>query len=310
MQIDYIKTDVLVRRAAAVSVSQPHRAVQGAHSQGQGERPTVVITPMYVTLTNVTMSLEITHPAPANVRDRASALRQASGVGVHEPFDVDSFVRRLGWDVSAAQLLDSTGEGTQATIQPSSRCGFTIRVDDRPAANELWELALLGNSAQKAIRRFRIAHELGHTAYYRPPDHEHDRPWRKVPVTAEEERRCDSFAAELLAPGERCVGAVRQGAASVLRLAVDLKVPVGLVLRTASEADARALVGITVPTSDGLECEVHGAWGLPSSFLAWRIWPEARELLQDAVAVDGGNPAAYLIVQQLGGSPSIATVLN
>jgi hypothetical protein len=86
----------------------------------------------------------------------------------------------------------------EATLTPSTRGGFTIRVDSEPRGGWSEGNALRRSAVARRRRSFRIAHELAHTLYY-------DRdacaqPRRVTPWCPAEEQFCDDFARALLVP--------------------------------------------------------------------------------------------------------------
>jgi hypothetical protein len=127
----------------------------------------------------------VKRPSPAG---EAAAWRQASedsGIGV---FDLWSAVRQRGWRAEITTLRAAEG-GIEACTVPSSDHGFHFMVDDRMAGHPE-----SGSGEQSPLATFRLAHEVGHTLFYR----QGSPPSRSLPPTPEEERFCDAFALALL----------------------------------------------------------------------------------------------------------------
>ncbi len=103
-------------------------------------------------------------------------------------FDVWSAVRARGWQADLRPLRAPDG-GIEACTIPSALYGFRFMVDDR-VAGQLGP----GRGEQSEVARFRLAHEVGHTLFFRPGTP----PSRRVPPTEDEERFCDDFATALL----------------------------------------------------------------------------------------------------------------
>ena len=96
------------------------------------------------------------------------------------PFDLWRAVAHAGWEVHLRPLRALEG-GVEAYTVPSEKCGFTFVVDPRVT--------------DTATVEFRLAHEVGHTLFYRPGHP----PTRSRPPSLAEEAFCDAFAAALLA---------------------------------------------------------------------------------------------------------------
>jgi hypothetical protein len=92
----------------------------------------------------------------------------------------------LGWEVRTSALGARSG-GLQALLLPRLTGGFTVVVDPESTPAQV-------DAAPALVRRWRLAHEYGHTFFYtrRPV------PRRSRPPTVEEELFCDAFANALL----------------------------------------------------------------------------------------------------------------
>ena len=222
----------------------------------------------------------------------AGAVRQRCGLGPAAPFDVEFFIKAQGWRVVDRELMGVGGSVRQAALLPSRSSTFVMSVDPRWSVPETWEAVLFSpKRGTAAIRRARLAHELGHTFFYRWPL-QGEPPRRAVPGTPAEEVFCDAFATELLAPK----GAVENasGAKSAVAIAHSLCVPVSLVLTSMGGAAA----GGVVSRGSAGELAMVGrpvTWDLPDTWLLWDevpgLWPELER-----VTPLGGNCAFLALV--------------
>jgi hypothetical protein len=104
------------------------------------------------------------------------------------PFSLWNAVRELGWVAQLAELRADSG-GVEACTLPCPDVGFRFLIDPRPrSGGEGSSPADMSRAAE-----FRLAHEIGHTFFYRPGAP----PTRAAPPTKAEERFCDAFATAL-----------------------------------------------------------------------------------------------------------------
>lgn len=129
-------------------------------------------------------------PPLADAREMAAQVR-AEHVASGRRLDIDVLCHRFGIEVVDAPLESPEG-GCEALLVPTADSSFRIVVD-----------TALGGGAQlrRRRRRFRIAHELAHTAFYSKG---RGRPRRSMPGGSKiEEMFCDEFARALLVPAQR-----------------------------------------------------------------------------------------------------------
>lgn len=94
---------------------------------------------------------------------------------------------------------------SQAALVPQSQGGFRIWVDPTPCGGWGSVDPTLRVSVRRHRLRFRVAHELAHTLFYRRTN---GRPRRVLPGSPEEERFADDFARALLVPSSAANRAV------------------------------------------------------------------------------------------------------
>lgn len=144
--------------------------------------------------------------------------------------DVWAGVRSRGWVVEVRPLRAAVG-GLQACVLPSRKSQFVVWVDDRPSPAERAEVGSDERGPQAPLARFRLAHELGHTLFYRPGTP----PTRRAEPRASEEAFCDLFAAALLVGPVQARTAAKAGAESVRALAERRRVPLRAVWVAAAQ---------------------------------------------------------------------------
>jgi hypothetical protein len=169
-----------------------------------------------------------------SVGEAARALRGGDGPCLW-PTDVEAMAHRLRVEIAWARLAAATG-GQDALLVPKVRGGFRAVIDPTVGPTGGVEADHWPNSAvlQRAVGRWRLAHELAHTLFYRPgrPPRRR-RPWERA-----EEAFCDAVADELLAP--RALVATRSDQDAVVT-ALELEVPVAAVRRS-TRAEAQAVL--------------------------------------------------------------------
>jgi hypothetical protein len=116
----------------------------------------------------------------------ASARAWLEAVPVRGRFSVWKAVRARGWHAEIRPLRADRG-GVEAFVVPCSQRQFRFVVDDSSS-----DLSRGGERSR--VAEFRLAHEVGHTLFYKPGAP----PTRRRPPDADEERFCDDFARALL----------------------------------------------------------------------------------------------------------------
>lgn len=106
--------------------------------------------------------------------------------------DPQALVNQAGWRLRTARLRCG-GSHIQALLVPLADGGFEVVIDDEPTPVEE-DLIERGQISVRDVRDFRIAHELGHSFFYR----RHRPARRSRRPSAIEERFCDEFAWRLL----------------------------------------------------------------------------------------------------------------
>ena len=160
--------------------------------------------------------------------------------------------------------LTKQGDGTDALLIPRANGSFTILVDPVPEASTkpFWTTVRHRN-------RFRVAHELGHTFFYRRRPLE--QPSRRLPPSQDEESFCDSFAAALLVPPARLIS-YEATPDSVFSISDEYEVSV----EVAGRALAAANPGVSVmgllwsPNPRTGEFGLRIAWSASQSFIPKR----------------------------------------
>jgi hypothetical protein len=145
--------------------------------------------------------------------------------------DLDACCQAAAVEFAEAPLRSSEG-GCQAMLIPRKAGGFRVVVDAALTP------ASAGESVVRHRRRFRIAHELGHTFFYW---RQHGRP-RRAPATPspKEEEFCDVFARALLAPSP----AKRLSASEVVLLQTTCDVSLEVAARAVAAGPRGQRVGL------------------------------------------------------------------
>lgn len=179
-----------------------------------------------------------------------------------QPVDVDAVARLLGCRVVQKQL--SAHRNVEAELRPDAdKDGFQIAVDPTPRRG--WDRTPARARARTARhrRRFRIAHELGHTLFF--TRRRGYGPRRACPWVATEEDWCDEFARRLLVPS-----AEARLARPDARVVVELHQRYDVSIEVAARAVAAANRGV---------CTAVWFWPEDSA-------PSARTLLRQWCSVD------------------------
>lgn len=228
----------------------------------------------------------------------AEVLRNVHGISDGQPVDVMAIIEGRGWHV-VRRSLGATHGGLQAAIVPSRRSEFRIAVDSEPAPTEVWEHSFRpAEDLRHALERSRLAHELGHTFFYRVPNRACETsPVRLAPPKGKEEAFCDQFAASLLVPPSAARTAVKGGAETVLQLAHRLVAPVAAVFDAAA-TDVRAAAGLAWCRPGGLliRAEPLLTYNLSDSCLVWDQEPTLWRALVDRVAHEHSGAVSFLAV--------------
>jgi hypothetical protein len=215
-------------------------------------------------------------------QEHAAELRFLVGVAPDEVFDVSALIAAQGWPVRRARMLDRHGHGREAGIMPSDRYDFVLCVDPDWADGERWEdpFHRVVMDRETPVERFRLAHEIGHSFFYRVKDVSGNAPTRSGPPSTTEERFCDRFADALLVPAETASLAARQGAAAVIELARAMAAPISSVIRSAETVPA--LGGSVRQSTDGTVVlgESVFRWLVPTGTQSGLIESALRETVQ------------------------------
>jgi hypothetical protein len=199
-----------------------------------------------------------------------------------EPVDVDRLAESLG-----CQLVprgdDRRGSVIEATLRPRSSVDqFILEVN--PVPRHGW--GDLPPERQKSLarhrRRFRIAHEIGHTYFFdRKPGRG---PRRKQPWTHSEENWCDGFARELLVSG-RAVKFLPGTADSVFEVQGQFDVSLEVAARAVAAAHPYLDVALWFWTAedDPVPTALVHQWSNRVTLPALRVWREGA-LVQRALS--------------------------
>ena len=138
--------------------------------------------------------------------------------------DVWRGVEQRGWQVEIRPLR-APEAGLQACLLPSAEYEFVIWVDDRPSPSEEEDPSAPDRGPNSPLVRFRLAHELAHSLFYRsgrPPT-------RRTRPDALEEDFCDQVAALILVDETEANRATCRGEKSVVAFARAWRSPVAAV---------------------------------------------------------------------------------
>jgi len=235
----------------------------------------------------------------------AEALRVDLCEGPGEPIDVWALVENRGWSTQRRRLSAIQG-GLQACISPSIQHEFVVVVDEDPSPSERWESIIHRDPRvlRSALGRFRLAHELAHSFFYRPGRP----PERSTPPTLAEETYCDDFAAALLVPPFLAADAFEAGAAAISDLAARFVAPAKVVLRSANMARSSAAIAgeIFGSTPDRLDCIIGFRQGLSDPPALWAQCPELYQAVR-GVLPDRGGSISFLALDTPAGPDALAT---
>jgi hypothetical protein len=168
----------------------------------------------------------------------ATSLRQT--LSTKDRVDVRELAKGLGCRVASMQI--SASRTVQADLSPDSgRDLFYLRVDPEPAAG--WGEVNRSSREETARHRlrFRVAHELGHTFFYRRQKGRGPR--RLHRWSSREEEWCDEFARSLLVP-TTVVATMPATARSVFSLQRRFDVSLEVAARALADAHKDATVAL------------------------------------------------------------------
>lgn len=220
----------------------------------------------------------------ASPEAHALAVRREAGAAERSRLDVAGFIRACGWTFEHRSLAAAAG-ALEACLLPSGS-GFHVVVDPAPTPRTRWASRFENDSARL---RFRLAHELGHTIFYRPGVP----PTRVGRPTEDEELFCDRFGAALLIPPSAASEAYVRGASSVVEAARMYATPIDAVLASASAG------GIT-PYALGGRADLQDGAALAVDLIRGHV-PLAGTWSQDAglartLATARGGRFSWLVV--------------
>ena len=190
-----------------------------------------------------------------------------------QPQDPEGPILRLEPLCRAARVrvikrdLGSVSGGAEAVLVPQPKDRFHIWVDPTPRGG--WQIAPTLRVAVRRHRlRFRVAHEIAHTLFYRRNGGEPDRLLGDSP---QQERFADEFARALLVPPAlvATIEASPQGVLDLQRLC-DVSLEVALRALVASRLDVTAALTYW-PVASGPD-QARVQWmsdGLPVSDVGW-----------------------------------------
>lgn len=189
----------------------------------------------------------VAEPAEALADELAAVVRHWLGLSDDQPLgSFDELFRRGRFRLKETDQLRPDRGGVEALIIPRPGGGFRIVVD--PTPRQGWQA--VAEADRQRVRdcrmRFRIAHELAHSFFYRQdPDVE---PVRARRQDAAEERFADRFAASLLLP-PAAVRQARPQAGSVFELSARYAVSAQVAAR-ALAAHLEQLEGVALVLRD------------------------------------------------------------
>ena len=202
-------------------------------------------------------------PSLAVAEELAVKLRELAGVGENEALtDFGPLLEAGSFDLGLADLQAEAG-GHEAVMVPHPGGGFTIRVDPCPRGG--WGAAdpNLRETTAAARTRFRAAHEIAHSFFYKSTARGPTRLRRSTPA---EESFCDHLASSLLVPP----GIARTracSAASVVDLHSCFEVSVELAARALATAHPAAEVVLGYRPAPGAPIKTQ--WSTLTQTQAW-----------------------------------------
>ena len=188
-------------------------------------------------------------PSPTSVQRLAGQVRRAAVAGGESPRlgDLHALCRTGRFRVIERQMGGHSG-GSEAVLLPQPGNRFHIWVDPAPRGG--WDRIApsLRNDLRRHRLRFRVAHEIGHSLFYRRSGGE---PCRILGDSAEQERFADDFARALLVPAGLASG-VPPTPGGVLGLQVRCDVSLEVAVRGFAAVRSRAsvLLAYWAPTQE------------------------------------------------------------
>lgn len=229
------------------------------------------------------------HPAtprpeltPGAAESLAVAVRESVGLEVKEPLTEEHLSDALqiarAEVVVSDELMSDIG-GAEAMLVPVDENAFVIVVDPRPYGGWRPMAAMERSVLERRRLRFRVAHEMAHSFFYR---RESGRAPRRTDAPSQhEERFCDEFAAALLLPPAVVVES-HPTTEEIYLLANRFDVSVQLVARSmASYHLSVASVALLVEHESGPEIQWSSDSG--AAIAALEEWRGFRPVPADAV---------------------------
>lgn len=154
-------------------------------------------------------------PDAQGAADLAEDVREIVwGLGAQDPVtDFEALLQAGGFSLAEADLAAPDG-GHEAIMFPGLAGQLHIHVDPRPRGAWTWVDENLRRETKRHRFRFRIAHEVAHSFFYRRGGDHAERTRHSTPA---EEEFCDRFAAALLVP-PAAVAAFQPSAQAVVAL--------------------------------------------------------------------------------------------
>lgn len=180
-------------------------------------------------------------PTPEGARSLAERVRREAGQPLEGFLDLRVLCQRVGVQVQVTELSAAQG-GEEGLLVPLPSNRFGISVDPTPRGGGI--TAIPSSVRQDLLRhraRFRVAHELGHTFFYKRGAN--TTPRRSLFDSPEQEAFCDRFSRNLLAP-PRHAARVRATARGVLEFQADCDVSLEVAARAVAEAQPHLRVSL------------------------------------------------------------------
>lgn len=180
-------------------------------------------------------------PNLAEAAHLAATARRGAGQPREGLVDLPALCRKWRVSVQVTELSTANG-GLEGLLMPLPNDRFGISVDPIPSGG--WSSGIPQPLREDLLRhrvRFRIAHELGHTLFYkRRPNAP---PKRRLFDSPQQEMFCDRFARDLLAPAHQAarVPATPDG---VLKFQAMCDVSLEVAARAVAEAQSGSSISI------------------------------------------------------------------
>lgn len=229
-----------------------------------------------------------------NAAEEAALARRDSPTNIDGDIDILGLATIRGCRVSFKDLRADEG-GSQALLVPLIIGGFSILVDNKPTTEQEWERLALPEQEplEKALVKYRVAHEIGHTLFFKPGAP----PQRIVPnnrlmPNKAEETFCNEFAAALLVSPERAIEVYSQGPEKVIEATREYSINAYAWLLSANQYEPiSAYAGSVQHDGQKLVAGRTFMFGMSQILGSWAFGAGLESTIGQIIREDGVDPA-------------------